>query len=137
MLPPNHLILCATYHPYAPAAPSRCDSKTATPSLPSQLLTLPHPHHLELLRPCCTLKISLQYRHLISMLTPLMPDPLCRLPSLRFCIRYIEYGGLLAYTMNAITEICLVASSANRFLGEIGGDIHNFVVRVSIMRITN
>ncbi|MBW0473625.1 hypothetical protein O181_013340 [Austropuccinia psidii MF-1] len=38
--------------------------------------------------------------------TLLMPNPLCRLPSLRFHIRSIGYGGLLTYMMNARTEIC-------------------------------
>ncbi|MBW0522936.1 hypothetical protein O181_062651 [Austropuccinia psidii MF-1] len=62
--------------------------------------------------------------------TPLMPNPLLRLPSLCSGIRSIGYSGLLAYMMNTITEICLVACSANTFWGEIGGDVHNVVIRV-------
>ncbi|MBW0537722.1 hypothetical protein O181_077437, partial [Austropuccinia psidii MF-1] len=38
--------------------------------------------------------------------TPLTPNPLHHLPSLRSGIRSIGYGGLLAYMMNTITEIC-------------------------------
>ncbi|MBW0496708.1 hypothetical protein O181_036423 [Austropuccinia psidii MF-1] len=38
----------------------------------------------------------------------------CHLPSSRFCITSIMYGGLLGYTINAIRKICGVAFSANR-----------------------
>ncbi|MBW0576331.1 hypothetical protein O181_116046 [Austropuccinia psidii MF-1] len=43
-----------------------------------------------------------------------------RLPSLPSGTRSIGYSGLLAYMMNAIREICLVAISANSLWGEIG-----------------
>ncbi|MBW0586591.1 hypothetical protein O181_126306 [Austropuccinia psidii MF-1] len=35
-----------------------------------------------------------------------LPNPLCRLQCLHSCFRFIGYSGLLAYMMNAITEIC-------------------------------
>ncbi|MBW0481553.1 hypothetical protein O181_021268 [Austropuccinia psidii MF-1] len=50
-----------------------------------------------------------------------LPNPLHTLPSLHSCIRFIGYSGLLAYMMNAITEMCLVSFSANRFWGEFMG----------------
>ncbi|MBW0584547.1 hypothetical protein O181_124262 [Austropuccinia psidii MF-1] len=42
-----------------------------------------------------------------------------RLPSLRFRTTSIVYGGLLAYTIKAIAEICSVAFSANRSKGKL------------------
>ncbi|MBW0529118.1 hypothetical protein O181_068833 [Austropuccinia psidii MF-1] len=50
-----HLILSATHHAYAPAAPSRYDSDTATPTSSSPQLTMltlsPNPHDIPLTLP--------------------------------------------------------------------------------------
>ncbi|MBW0488338.1 hypothetical protein O181_028053 [Austropuccinia psidii MF-1] len=63
----------------------------ASYSLPLTILTLPqHPQGMPPTPPS----------------TPLTPPPTCHLPFLPSCIRFIGYGGLLAYMMNAITEIC-------------------------------
>ncbi|MBW0571527.1 hypothetical protein O181_111242 [Austropuccinia psidii MF-1] len=91
-------ILNATYHPYTPAAPSRCDSNAA--------LTC----RLQSLCSRSALKISIQHQHLISTLAPpyaSAPPPclLCHLSFFHFCIRSNGYGGLLAYMLNTITEI--------------------------------
>ncbi|MBW0587329.1 hypothetical protein O181_127044 [Austropuccinia psidii MF-1] len=67
------------------------------PSPPSLLLTIPHPR-LQSLCSRSTLNPPYASSH--------PPNPLRRLPFLRSCIRFIGYGGLLAYMMNAITEIC-------------------------------
>ncbi|MBW0496845.1 hypothetical protein O181_036560 [Austropuccinia psidii MF-1] len=89
-------LLPATYHPYAPAEPSRCDSNaTLTTPLPSILC------HLPSLRSCRALKICLRSCHLIScsslLLTILMlpqcpqdmpptpPPHFCTHPSLCLC----------------------------------------------------
>ncbi|MBW0592129.1 hypothetical protein O181_131844 [Austropuccinia psidii MF-1] len=101
--PHTGLILNAAYRPYAPAAPSTCDSN-ATPHL--------RPH------PC--INFSAAYNAYAPMVPSryasdtgtssphsplLMPPPTCHLPSL-LSIRFIGYGGLLVYVLNAITEIC-------------------------------
>ncbi|MBW0535629.1 hypothetical protein O181_075344 [Austropuccinia psidii MF-1] len=101
--------------------------------------------------------ICLQHCHPMSALTPpystpapsiyasdaaphLCPNPsLClrtpassspHLPCLRCPIRSLGYCGLLAYMMKPITEMGLLAFSANIFLGEVGGNIHIVVVGV-------
>ncbi|MBW0503879.1 hypothetical protein O181_043594 [Austropuccinia psidii MF-1] len=84
-------------------------------SMPPPIYTLTTPYtsahppyllcHLQSLRSPGTLKISLQHRP-SSPCSPLLMPPLHHLPSLFFHIRSIGYGGLLEYTMNAITEIC-------------------------------
>ncbi|MBW0483244.1 hypothetical protein O181_022959 [Austropuccinia psidii MF-1] len=128
----------AAYHPSAHIVPSQHphtglilmllqrpqDETTILP--PISVLTTPYAsapppyllHCLQLLCSHSTLKICLQ-----ACTQPL-------LPSLCSGIRSIGYSGLLAYTMNAITEICGVAFSSKRLLVEIGRDIHNVVVRV-------
>ncbi|MBW0520335.1 hypothetical protein O181_060050 [Austropuccinia psidii MF-1] len=68
-LPHPHLILSATYHAYAPTAPSRYTSDASTKCPPSLILTLLHPCHLPCLCAHSTIKICLQYWHLFSLLT--------------------------------------------------------------------
>ncbi|MBW0510147.1 hypothetical protein O181_049862 [Austropuccinia psidii MF-1] len=91
-----------TYDPYACVVPSQNASNTAYHpyALPSQHASntayhpyahgVPSQHCLPSLRSCSALPTFLQQR----------------LPSSRFCITSIVYGGLLAYTMNTIAEIC-------------------------------
>ncbi|MBW0473801.1 hypothetical protein O181_013516 [Austropuccinia psidii MF-1] len=124
MLPPIHLILSATYHPYghavpsshpyALAAPSRCDSNDATPSWPSPFLMLLHPALSS--RPLTIVMLPQRPQDV-----PPMPPPHCHAhpsiclrtpPHFLFClqslysfIRCIGYGGLLENIMNPITEI--------------------------------
>ncbi|MBW0560341.1 hypothetical protein O181_100056 [Austropuccinia psidii MF-1] len=78
----------AAYNPYAHVVPSRNASDAALippyAFAPPPYLLCP----LQSLHSCSALKISLQHRHLI------------------FHIRSIGYGGLLAYMMITITEIC-------------------------------
>ncbi|MBW0580482.1 hypothetical protein O181_120197 [Austropuccinia psidii MF-1] len=78
-LPPTCLMLSPTYHPYAPAVPSRCDSNSATPSPPSPLptiLMLPQPPH---------------------DMPPTPPPHLCTDPSLCLCTptTYHPYAPIL------------------------------------------
>ncbi|MBW0499165.1 hypothetical protein O181_038880 [Austropuccinia psidii MF-1] len=68
--PSLHFCTPATYHAYAPAAPSRYFYNTATPCLPSPILMLLLLCLLPCLRSHTTLKIFLQNQHLISSLTP-------------------------------------------------------------------
>ncbi|MBW0539014.1 hypothetical protein O181_078729 [Austropuccinia psidii MF-1] len=98
-LPHPHLILSATYHASAPAAPSRYDSDTTTPCLPSPILMLPHPQDMDLtLAPHLSTHPSLQYASNTS--TPCPPSPILTLPqtchlqclhsrrTLKICLRH-------------------------------------------------
>ncbi|MBW0542044.1 hypothetical protein O181_081759 [Austropuccinia psidii MF-1] len=105
-LPPTGLILNSAYHPYTTAAPSRFDSNAAlTPpytSTPTLILS-------DAYNPYAPAEPSgyASDATTSSLCSPLlMPLHLFCLPFLHSHIRAIRYGGLLAYIMNPITEIC-------------------------------
>ncbi|MBW0481593.1 hypothetical protein O181_021308 [Austropuccinia psidii MF-1] len=85
--------------------------KCHPPSPPSPLLTLPHPCLVfsaayNLYSPAGPSIYASEATLNPPYTSPDPPNPLRCLPCLHSCIRFIGYGGLLAYMMNAITEIC-------------------------------
>ncbi|MBW0534892.1 hypothetical protein O181_074607 [Austropuccinia psidii MF-1] len=87
-----HLILSATYHSYAPAAPSRYDSNAAN----HPYAAAPQPHLLRSLPCSCSC-------HSSNSASPYLPSPILTLLH-PHCLPCLCSSGLLAY--NAITEIC-------------------------------
>ncbi|MBW0487023.1 hypothetical protein O181_026738 [Austropuccinia psidii MF-1] len=119
VVPSQHASKTA-YHPYTCRLPSQHASDAAltlaSSSRPLMILTLlPGPQdETTMLPPISTFTTpyasSLPRRPQDMPPTPpstlLMPPHPCHLPSSCFPITSIVYGGLLAYTMNAIKEIC-------------------------------
>ncbi|MBW0476496.1 hypothetical protein O181_016211 [Austropuccinia psidii MF-1] len=91
------------YHLYAQAVPSRHASNTANHPY---ACVVPSQHFLPSLSSRSALPTCSQ--HCLPSLRLRSALPACSQHhlSLRFCITSIVYGGLLAYTMNAIAEIC-------------------------------
>ncbi|MBW0525463.1 hypothetical protein O181_065178 [Austropuccinia psidii MF-1] len=122
MLPllPPHLILSATYHAYAPTEPSRYDSNAATLPYASS----PLPYLLRSLPLSCSphaLMICLQRCNPMSTLT----HPYTSAPPLLTMLMLWWLVGVQCNHRNMLSGLL-----CKQVLGEIGGDIHNVVVRV-------
>ncbi|MBW0478306.1 hypothetical protein O181_018021 [Austropuccinia psidii MF-1] len=114
MLPHPRLIFSSAYNPCAPVGPSNYASNAAyhpyACGRPQDETMMPPPISA-LTTPLLTILTLPPYPHNIPPTppsTPLIPNPLSPAyhPYTQVLARSIGYGGLLAYMMNAIREIC-------------------------------